>query len=101
MEISNKTKLTVLVILLTVFILGVTISGPKFISKIQMEFGFKGKMDLIEQCLATTGCAITTDELDFYTKYKSVQKSKMGIKLKESELGKALKEEEKKLYEEK
>ncbi len=96
MEISDKTKSTVLIILLTVFILGVTISGPKFINKILMQFGFKGKMDSIEQCLATSGCAITTDELDFYTKYKTAQEGEIGKKLKESELGKAIKEEEQK-----
>jgi len=96
MEISNKTKSTVLIIVLTVFILGVTISGPKFINKVQMQFGFKGKIDLIEQCLATTGCAISTDELDLYNNYKTAQESKVGKKLKESEVGKAIKEEEQK-----
>ena len=93
MEISDKSKSTILIILLTIFILGVTISDPKFINKVQMQFGFKGKIDLIEQCLATYGCAISTDELDLYTKYKSMQESKVGEKLKESELGKSLKEE--------
>ena len=96
MEISNKTKFTVFVILLVVFILGVTISGPKFINKIQVQFGFKGKIDLIEQCLATSGCAITTDELDLYTNYKTAQESEIGKKLKESKAGKAIKEEEEK-----
>lgn len=96
MEISDKAKSTVLIILLTVFILGVTISGPKFINKIQMQFGFKGKIDLIEQCIETSGCAITTDELDLYNNYKIAQESKVGEKLKESKVGKAIKEEEQK-----
>ncbi len=96
MEISNKTKFIVFVIFLVVFILGVTISGPKFINKLQMQFGFKGKIDLIEKCLTTSGCAISADELDLYTNYKTAQESKIGKKLKESKIGKALKEEEQK-----
>jgi hypothetical protein len=97
MELSSKTKITMLVIVLTVFILGTTMYGPKFINKIQMQFGFKGKVDLIEQCLATTGCAISADELDLLTKYRLLEKSELGVKLKNSELGKSLKEEEEKV----
>ncbi len=95
MEISSKTKSIVLVILLVLFILGVTISGPKFINKLQMQFGFKGKIDLIEKCLETSGCAISADELDLYTNYKMLQESKIGKKLKETKIGKALDEVQK------
>jgi len=94
MEISSKAKSIVLVILLTIFILGVTISGPKFINKIQMQFGFKGKIDLIEKCLATKGCAISADELDLLSNYKLLEESKIGKRLNESKLAKSLKEEE-------
>lgn len=96
MEVSDKSKSTIKIILLTIFILGVTISGPKFINNIQMQFGFKGKVDLIEQCLTTSGCAISTEELDLYNNYKMLQKSKVGEKMHNTELGKSLKEEEKK-----
>lgn len=93
MDISKKSKVIVLTIILTGLILGVTISGPKFIYKLQMAFGFKGKIVLIEECLETPGCAITTDELDLYNHYKSLKKSKVGQKIKESDLHESLKEE--------
>ncbi len=41
-------------------------------------------LDNIEKCLVTSGCAITTDALDLYDNYKTLQESKMGEKLKES-----------------
>jgi hypothetical protein len=93
MEFSKKTKSTLLISVLVVFILGVTISGPKFINKLQMQFGFKGKIDLIEKCLATSGCAITTDELDLYHNYKKLELNKIVKKLKDSKAGKALEKE--------
>ena len=96
MEISKKTKITILVTLLVVVILGIIISGPKFINKLQMQFGFKGKIDLIEKCLETSGCAISTDELDLYENYKKLEESEIGKKLKASKIGRALKEEEQK-----
>ncbi len=90
MEISHKTKLVIFVILLTVFMLGVAMFGPKFIHKIQMEFGFMGKIELIEECIPMPGCAITTDELDLYNKYKILEKNKTFKEFKETELGNIL-----------
>jgi len=90
MEISYKIKLVISIIVLTVFILGVVMFGPKFIHKIQMEFGFKGKIELIEKCIPMPGCAITTDELDLYNNYKILEKNKTFKELEETELGKVL-----------
>ena len=90
MEVSHKTKLIIFLILLTAFILGVAMFGPKFIHKIQMEFGFKGKIELIEECIPMPGCAITTDELDLYNNYKILEKNKTFKELEETELGKIL-----------
>lgn len=90
MEISRKIKFTLFIILLTVFILGVVLFGPKFIHKIQMEFGFKGKIELIEECIPMPGCAITTDELDLYNHYRDLEKNKIFKELEETELGKVL-----------
>jgi hypothetical protein len=96
MEISNQTKLVVLISLLTVFVLGVSIGGPKFIHKIQMHFGFKGKIDLIEECIAMPGCAISTNELEMYTNYKALQESEVVQEFKETDLAEDLEEEERK-----
>lgn len=90
MEISHKTKLVLFIILLTVFILGVAMFGPKFIQKLQIEFGVKGKIELIEECILMPGCAITTDELDLYKHYKTLEQNKMFQELKETELGELL-----------
>ena len=76
MELSKKAKFIIFVILLTIFVLGVAVYGPKFIQKLQIEFGLKGKIELIEECIPMPGCAITTDELDLYKHYKTLQKNK-------------------------
>ena len=93
MDLSNNTKKIIFTIILTIFILGVTISGPKFINKVQMMFGFKGKIELIEKCIAMPSCAISTDELDFYENYKKLESSKIGKKLKDTNLAKDLEKE--------
>jgi len=90
MEISHKAKLVLSIIVLTVFILGVAIFGPKFITKLQMEFGLKAKIELIEECIPMPGCAITTDELDLYNHYKMIKKNKTFKGLEETELGELL-----------
>jgi len=90
MEVSHKTKLVIFVILLTVFILGAAMFGPKFIYKIQLEFGFKGKIERIEECILMPGCAITTDELDLYNHYKILEKNKTFKELEKTELGNIL-----------
>ncbi len=93
MEISNKTKLIISIIVLTVFILGVAMFGPKFITKLQMELGLKGKIELIEECILMPGCAITTDELDLYNHYKMIKKNKSFQELEKTELGEFLLQE--------
>ena len=95
MDLSSNAKKIIFITILTIFILGVTISGPKFKNKVQMQFGFKGKIELIERCIATPSCAITTDELDFYENYRKLESSKVGKKLKNTDLAKNLEKEEK------
>jgi len=89
-EISKESKKIVLVAIFIIFVLGLAISGPKFFYKVQMAFGFKGKIDMIEHCLETKGCAITTDELEFYENYAKVRKSKISQKLRDTDFGQAL-----------
>ena len=86
-----------MIIVLAVFILGVVIGGPAFIHKVQMQLGFKGKIDLIEQCIEMPGCAISTNELELYNNYKALYESEVVEELKESDLGKNLEAEEQKL----
>ena len=90
MELGRKEKLLVLIVLLTGFILGVVMFGPKFITKLQIEFGMKGKIMLIEECISMPGCAISTDELDIYNHYKELEKNKKFKEFEETELGKFL-----------
>ena len=90
MELSKKAKFIIFVILLTIFVLGVAVYGPKFIQKLQIEFGLKGKIELIEECIPMPGCAITTDELDLYKHYKTLQKNKIFKEFEETELGEIL-----------
>ena len=97
MEISNQTKLAALIIVLTISVLGVIIGGPAFIHKVQMQLGFKGKIDLIVQCIEMPGCAISTNELELYNNYKALYEREVVEELKESDLGKDLEAEEQKL----
>ena len=90
MELSRKSKLIIFILLHVLFVLGVAIFGPKFITKLQMEFGFKGKIELIEECISMPGCAITTEELDIYNHYKKLQSNQKFKELEETELGRFL-----------
>ena len=90
MELTKKTKFIIFVILLTIFVLGVAIFGPKFVQKLQIEFGLKGKIELIEECILMPGCAITTDELDLLNHYKTLEENSLFKELKETELGEIL-----------
>ena len=90
MEISNRTKLSVLLLVFTLFIVGLTLGGPYFIHKLQTHFGAKGKLELIERCIEKPGCAITTRELELLDKLRALQDSEVVETIKESELGEEL-----------
>ena len=90
MEISNRTKLGALLLLVTLFVAGLTLGGPYFIHKMQMHFGAKGKLELIERCIETPGCAISTNELELLDKLRALQDSDAVDKLKDSDLGEQL-----------
>ena len=93
---GTKIKLTLFIVVLTGLILGLVISGPQFFYKMQMQFGFKGKIDIIEQCLTTKGCAITTDELELYNQFHKFENSDLKKRLKKTDFGKSLVEENQK-----
>jgi hypothetical protein len=90
MDLSRKSKFIIFVMILVVFVLGVAMFGPKFITKLQIEFGMKGKIMLIEECLAMPGCAISTDELDIYNHYIELEKNQKFKDLEETEVGRFL-----------
>lgn len=85
MEISNSLKLGVVIIIVVVLALGISIGGPKFVHFVQMQFGNKGKVELLEQCIAMPGCSIGPDDLDFYERYKTVRESEIADKIRESD----------------
>ena len=85
MEISNSMKFGVLVVIVVIIALGISIGGPKSVDFVQMQFGNKGKVELLEQCIAMPGCSIGPDDLDFYERYKTVRESEAADKIRESE----------------
>ena len=93
MEVSNQVKLIILACLIAVLVVGISIGGPKFVNFVQMQFGSKGKIDLIERCIEMPGCAIGPDDLDFYDRYRTIRESDVGQKIKESEAVENLTEE--------
>ena len=90
MEISNSMKLGVLVVIVVILALGISIGGPKFVNFVQMQFGNKGKVELLEQCIAMPGCSIGPDDLDFYERFKTVRESEAADEIRESEAVKDL-----------
>jgi hypothetical protein len=84
-EISNSMKLGVLLVIVTVLALGVSIGGPKFVHFVQMQFGNKGKVELLEQCIAMPGCSIGPSDLEFYERYKTDRESDAADKIRESD----------------
>jgi hypothetical protein len=84
-EISNSMKLGVLLVIVTVLALGISIGGPKFVHFVQMQFGNKGKVELLEQCIAMPGCSIGPSDLEFYERYKTVRESEAAEKIRESD----------------
>jgi len=93
MAISIKFKLVVLVIIIAALVVGIGVGGPKFFNALQMHFGAKGKIELIERCIAMPGCSIGPNDLDFYEKYHAIKESDAVEKLKESDVAEKLLEE--------
>ena len=85
MDASNQVKLVVLACIIAVLVVGISIGGPKFINALQLHFGSKGKIELIDRCIKMPGCSIGTDELDFYERYHTVRDSDAAQKIKESD----------------
>ena len=85
MGASNQVKLVVLVCVIAVLVVGISVGGPKFINALQMHFGSKGKIELIDRCIEMPGCAIGLDDLDFYERYHTIRDSDAAQKIKESD----------------
>jgi len=84
-DASNQVKLVVLASVITVLVVGISIGGPKFINALQLHFGSKGKIELIDRCIKMPGCSIGPDELDFYDRYHTIRESDAVQKIKESD----------------
>jgi hypothetical protein len=93
MGTSNQIKLVVLVCIIAVLVVGISVGGPKFINAVQMHFGSKGKIELIERCIEMPGCTIGPDELDFFDRYRAIRESDAAQKIKESDAVEPLLEE--------
>lgn len=93
MAVSIKFKLLALAIIIAALVVGIGVGGPKFFNALQMHFGAKGKIELIERCVAMPGCSIGPNDLDFYEKYHAIKESDAVEKLKESEVAEKLLEE--------
>ena len=85
METSNTLKVGVLLVIVTILALGISIGGPKFVDFVQMQFGNKGKVELLEQCIEMPGCSIGPDDLEFFERYKTVRESEAADKIRESD----------------
>jgi hypothetical protein len=90
MAVSNQVKLVVLVSIIAVLVVGISVGGPKVFNALQMHFGAKGKIELIDHCIEMPGCSIGPDDLDFYEKYHAIQESDAVKELKEGEAAKKL-----------
>ena len=84
-ETANSLKLGVVLVIFAVLALGLSIGGPKFAHFVQMQFGNKGKVELLEQCIAMPGCSIGPADLEFYERYKTVRESEAADKIRESD----------------
>ncbi len=89
---SKTTVLGLIAITMCLFV-GISLGGPKFVRAVQLQFGSKGKIELIERCIAMPGCAIGPDDLDFQDRYHAVRESEVGEKIQESDAVKGLVEE--------
>ena len=93
MAASNSTKLIVLSVFIAILVLGISIGGPKFVHFIQIQFGSKGKVELLQQCIEMPGCSIGPADLEFYERYKTVRESEAADTIRESEAVEKLIEE--------
>jgi hypothetical protein len=93
MGASNQIKLLFLVCVIAVLVVGISVGGPKFINAVQMHFGSKGKIELIERCIEMPGCTIGPDDLDFYDRYQAIRESDAAQQIKESDAVEELLEE--------
>ena len=93
MAVSNQVKLVVLISIIAVLVVGISVGGPKVFNALQMHFGAKGKIELIDHCIEMPGCSIGPNDLDFYDKYHAIKESDAVEKLKESEVAEKLLEE--------
>ena len=93
MAASNSTKLILLSSVIAILVLGISIGGPKFVHFIQMQFGSKGKVELLQQCIEMPGCSIGPADLEFYERFKTIRESEAADKIRESEAVKDLAEE--------
>ena len=89
----KQVKLVLLVCIIAGLMVGINVGGPKFINAVQMQFGSKGKIDLIERCIEMPGCSIGPDDLDFYERYHAIRGSDVAQKIKQSETVEKLMEE--------
>jgi hypothetical protein len=92
-EVSKKTTFLALIAITIGLFVGISLGGPKFVSAVQMQFGSKGKIELIERCIEMLGCAIGPDDLDFQDRYYAVRESELGKRVKESDAVEGLVEE--------
>lgn len=93
MGISNQTKVVVLASIIAVLVVGISIGGPKFINAVQLHFGSKGKIELMDRCIEMPGCAIGPDDLDFYERYHTIREGDAAQKIKESDIVEQMLEE--------
>ena len=93
MNISNATKMVVLSVIIAILVVGISIGGPKFVNFIQMQFGSKGKIELLEQCIEMPGCSISPADLEFYERYRTIRESDVADTIRESEAVEKLIEE--------
>ena len=90
MTASNSAKLILLSTVIATLVMGISIGGPEFVHFIQMQFGSKGRVELLQQCIDMPGCSIGPADLEFYERYKMVRESEAAEKIRESEAVKDL-----------
>jgi len=86
MGVSNQVKVVVLACVIAVLVVGISLGGPKLINAVQMHFGSKGKIELIDRCIEMPGCSIGPADLDFYERYQTIRDSDAAQKIRESDV---------------
>lgn len=90
MASSNSPKLILLSVIIAILVVGISIGGPKFVNFVQMQFGSKGKVELLQKCVEMPGCSIGPADLEYYERYKTIRESDAAEKIKESDAVKDL-----------